>query len=164
MADEIIVSYDEYHDLVLEELARKIEAAGKKPDQIITALRGGSFAGIVLSYYWGIPFATIAVQSRDENGDQVAEEDVFISEHIVNTAPEYGRHPLLIDDLTDSGLTLRLTGQKVREKLEGQIDDLIIATIFAKTCSDFTPDFIAKKVEACPDGKYPWIRQPWERK
>jgi hypoxanthine phosphoribosyltransferase len=62
---------------------------------------------------------------------------------------------LLVDDLADSGVTLRA----VVERLRGMpsITELRSAVIWTKKVSSYTPDYYVELLETSP-----WIHQPFE--
>ena len=66
-----------------------------------------------------------------------------------------GRNVLLVDDLADTGITLRA----VVDRLRGMpsISELRAAVIWVKGVSSYTPDYY---VDALPTS--PWIHQPFE--
>ncbi|PAV11151.1 hypothetical protein ASJ81_11095 [Methanosarcina spelaei] len=66
-----------------------------------------------------------------------------------------GKKILIIDDVTDTGETLKLAVDYV---LSLNTTDVRTAVLQHKTCSAFTPDFYAQKIL-----KWRWIIYPWAR-
>ena len=66
-----------------------------------------------------------------------------------------GKKVLIVDDVTDTGETLKLAVDYV---LNLKPADVRTAVLQHKTCSAFTPDFYAQKII-----KWRWIIYPWAR-
>ena len=149
----LYVSWDEYH-LLIERLALKIDASGWQFDQILCLARGGMRPGDVLSRVFDKPLAIMATSSyRAEAGTIQGRLD--LAKYITLPRGELAGRVLLVDDLADSGITLRA----VVDRLRGmpQINELKSAVIWTKGVSSYTPDYY---VEMLPTS--PWIHQPFE--
>lgn len=146
-------SWSEYHDLC-EKLVAKVAKSGWQFDSLLCLARGGMRPGDIFSRVYGIPLAVLSTSSyRDEAGTVQGALD--ISRHITGCKELTGR-VLLVDDLCDSGETIR----EVRARLlEGhpKITELRVATIWVKACSVFHPDYCAMQFADSP-----WIHQPFE--
>ena len=149
----LYVSWDEYH-LLIERLALKIDASGWEFDQILCLARGGMRPGDVLSRVFDKPLAIMATSSyRAEAGTIQGRLDM--AKYITLPRGELAGRVLLVDDLSDSGITLRA----VVDRLRGMpaISELKSAVIWTKGVSSYTPDYY---VELLPTS--PWIHQPFE--
>ena len=149
----LYVSWDEYH-LLIERLALKVSASGWAFDQILCLARGGMRPGDVLSRVFDKPLAIMSTSSyRAEAGTIQGRLD--LAKYITMPKGELAGRVLLVDDLSDSGVTLRA----VVERLRGlpAIAELRSAVIWVKGVSNFTPDYY---VELLPSS--PWIHQPFE--
>ncbi|MBI3153927.1 MAG: phosphoribosyltransferase [Burkholderiales bacterium] len=149
----LYVSWDEYHRLI-EKLALKVAASGWDFDQILCLARGGMRPGDVLSRVFDKPLAIMATSSYRSDGGTI-QGRLDMAKYITLPRGEIGGRVLLVDDLADSGITLRA----VVERLRGMpsIRELRSAVIWVKGVSSFTPDYC---VETLPTS--PWIHQPFE--
>ena len=149
----LYVSWDEYH-LLIERLALKIDHSGWQFDQVLCLARGGMRPGDVLSRVFNKPLAIMATSSyRAEAGTIQGRLDM--AKYITLPRGELAGRVLLVDDLSDSGITLRA----VVDRLRGMpsISELRSAVIWTKGVSTYTPDYY---VELLPTS--PWIHQPFE--
>jgi len=149
----LYVSWDEYH-MLIERLALKVHNSGWDFDQILCLARGGMRPRDILSRVFDKPLAIMATSSyRAEAGTIQGRLDM--AKYITLPRGELGGRLLLVDDLADSGVTLRA----VVERLRGtpSITDLRSAVIWTKGVSAYVPDYV---VEMLPTS--PWIHQPFE--
>jgi hypoxanthine phosphoribosyltransferase len=149
----LYVSWDEYH-MLIERLALKVANSGWAFDQILCLARGGMRPGDVLSRVFDKPLAIMATSSyRADSGTIQGRLDM--AKYITLPKGELAGRVLLVDDLADSGVTLRA----VVERLRGMpaIEELRSAVIWVKGVSSYTPDYF---VETLPTS--PWIHQPFE--
>jgi uncharacterized protein len=147
------VGWDEYHRLI-ELLALAVHESGWKFDQILCLARGGMRPGDVLSRVFDKPLAIMATSSyRAEAGTIQGRLDM--AKYITLPRGELAGRVLLVDDLADSGITLRA----VVDRLRGMpsISELRSAVLWTKGVSTYTPDYY---VELLPTS--PWIHQPFE--
>ena len=150
----LYVSYDEYHNLI-EKLALKIHQSGWAFDTILCLARGGLRPGDMLSRIFDKPLAIMSTSSyRAEAGTVQGHLD--ISHFIATPRGEIAGRVLLVDDLADSGHTLKAVIAKLKNNYP-QITELRSAVLWTKGVSGFTPDF---SVEYLPTN--PWIHQPFE--
>jgi len=149
----LYVSWDEYHQLI-ERLALKVAASGWEFDQILCLARGGMRPGDVLSRVFDKPLAIMSTSSyRAESGTIQGRLDM--AKYITMPKGELAGRVLLVDDLADSGVTLKA----VVERLRGlpAIAELRTAVIWVKGVSSYKPEYY---VELLPSS--PWIHQPFE--
>ncbi len=149
----LYVSWDEYH-LLSERLALKVAHSGWAFDQILCLARGGMRPGDVLSRVFDKPLAIMSTSSyRAEAGTIQGRLD--LAKYITMPKGELAGRVLLVDDLADTGHTLRA----VVERLRGMpaIRELRAAVIWVKGVSTYVPDY---HVESLPTS--PWIHQPFE--
>jgi hypoxanthine phosphoribosyltransferase len=149
----LYVSWDEYH-MLIERLALKVHASGWEFDQILCLARGGMRPGDVLSRVFDKPLAIMSTSSyRAEAGTIQGRLDM--AKYITMPKGELAGRVLLVDDLADTGVTLRA----VVDRLRGMpaISELRAAVIWVKGVSSYTPDYY---VETLPTS--PWIHQPFE--
>ena len=149
----LYVSWDEYH-MLIERLALKIDASGWQFDQILCLARGGMRPGDVLSRVFDKPLGIMSTSSyRAEAGTIQGRLDM--AKYITLPKGELAGRVLLVDDLADSGVTLRAVVERLRSM--PAISELRSAVIWTKGVSSYTPDFY---VELLPSS--PWIHQPFE--
>ncbi len=149
----LYVSWDEYHRLI-EKLALKVAASGWEFDQILCLARGGMRPGDVLSRVFDKPLAIMATSSYRSDGGTI-QGRLDMAKYITLPKGEIGGRVLLVDDLADSGITLRAVVERLRAM--PSIRELRSAVIWAKGVSSFEPDYC---VETLPTS--PWIHQPFE--
>lgn len=149
----LYVSWDEYHRLI-ERLALKVANSGWAFDQILCLARGGMRPGDVMSRVFDKPLAIMSTSSyRAEEGTIQGRLDM--AKYITLPRGELAGRVLLVDDLADTGVTLRA----VVDRLRGMpaITELRTAVIWVKGVSTYVPEYF---VETLPTS--PWIHQPFE--
>ncbi len=149
----LYVSWDEYH-MLIERLALKVAHSGWQFDQILCLARGGMRPGDVLSRVFDKPLAIMATSSYRSDGGTI-QGRLDMAKYITLPRGELGGRVLLVDDLADSGITLRAVVDRLRE--QRAIDELRSAVIWVKAVSSYRPDYF---VELLPTS--PWIHQPFE--
>ncbi len=150
----LYVSYDEYHNLI-EKLAIKIHQSGWIFDTILCLARGGMRPGDILSRIFDKPLAIMSTSSyRAEAGTQQGVLD--IARYITTPKGEIAGKVLLVDDLADTGKTLKVVIEQLRGDYK-PITELRSAVIWTKAVSTFAADY---SVEFLPTN--PWIHQPFE--
>jgi uncharacterized protein len=150
----LYVSYDEYHNLI-EKLALKIHQSGWQFDTILCLARGGMRPGDILSRIFNKPLAIMSTSSY-RAGEGTVQGHLDIARFITTPKGEIAGKVLLVDDLADSGHTLKA----VVDLLKGNykpITELRTAVIWIKAVSVFDCDY---SVEHLPTN--PWIHQPFE--
>ena len=149
----LYVSWDEYH-MLIERLALKIASSGWEFDQILCLARGGMRPGDVLSRVFDKPLAIMSTSSYRADAGTI-QGRLDLAKYITMPKGELAGRVLLVDDLSDSGVTLRA----VVDRLRGMpgISELRSAVIWTKGVSTFQADY---SVESLPTN--PWIHQPFE--
>ena len=150
----LYVSYDEYHSLI-EKLAIRIHQSGWQFDIILCLARGGMRPGDILSRIFDKPLAIMSTSSyRADAGTVQGELD--IARFITTPKGEIAGKVLLVDDLADSGLTLKAVIGQLRSNYQ-RITELRSAVIWIKGASTFQPDYSIETLATNP-----WIHQPFE--
>ncbi len=147
------VSWDEYHALI-EKLALRIHQSGWEFDQILCLARGGSRPGDILSRIFSKPLAIMATSAYRDGASERGALD--IARTITMARGELQGNVLLVDDLADSGETLKAVGDRVRSGMPG-IREMRSAVLWVKGVSTVLPDYY---VDMLPSS--PWIHQPFE--
>jgi hypoxanthine phosphoribosyltransferase len=179
MIKDIHVCWEEYSHLI-EKLAVGVKGLikikgeygekGKGYDfnQIVCIAKGGLRIGDVFHRIFDRPknrvsLAILSAESYgvgDESGIKNQRGNVIFSRDLAKTTPDLGSHVLLVDDLTDSGTTLKRSVDWLNSYYGFHIEEVRTATLWHKRdISEFTSDYY---VEAVP-GKNPWIHQPVEK-
>lgn len=149
----LYVSWDEYHHLI-EKLALQVQDSGWEFDQILCLARGGLRPGDVLSRVFDKPLGIMSTSSyRAEGGTLQGRLDM--AQYITMPKGQLAGRVLLVDDLADSGVTLRAVVDRLRAM--PAIEELRSAVIWVKGVSSYTPEY---HVETLPTS--PWIHQPFE--
>jgi hypoxanthine phosphoribosyltransferase len=149
----LYVSWDEYHALI-EKLALKIHKSGWEFDHILCLARGGTRPGDILSRVFDRPLAIMSTSSYRENAGTL-QGRLDIASYITMPRGELEGRVLLVDDLADSGETLKAVGDRLRGGLK--ISEMRSAVLWVKGISTVLPDYY---VEMLPSS--PWIHQPFE--
>ena len=149
----LYVSWDEYHALI-EKLALKIHKSGWEFDHILCLARGGTRPGDILSRVFDRPLAIMSTSSYRENSGTL-QGRLDIASYITMPRGELEGRVLLVDDLADSGETLKAVGDRLRGGL--RISEMRSAVLWVKGISTVLPDYY---VEMLPSS--PWIHQPFE--
>lgn len=154
MAD-LHVSWDDYHQKI-EQLASQIYQSQWEFNQIVCLARGGLRVGDILSRIFHLPLAILATSSYRGPGKQ-SRSTLTFARDLTMTTPNLGSHILLVDDLVDSGESLKRTLLWLDRQYGFYIDEIRTAVLWYKACSIFQPDYY---VDYLSDN--PWIHQPFE--
>jgi hypoxanthine phosphoribosyltransferase len=129
--------------------------SGWEFDTILCLARGGMRPGDILSRIFNVPLAIMSTSSyRAEAGTIQGHLD--IARYITTPKGEIAGKVLLVDDLADSGHTLKAVIDTLKTHYN-PITELRSAVIWTKGVSTFIPDY---SVEFLPTN--PWIHQPFE--
>jgi hypoxanthine phosphoribosyltransferase len=145
----------EQYNRDLERLCLLVADSGWQFDQVLCLARGGLRPGDVFSRVFQLPMAILSTSSYRAAAGTV-QGDIQISEHIASTAGPLRGRILVVDDLADSGVTLRAVCQQVQRNFP-QVSEVRTAVVWRKACSAFTPDYCLHELENSP-----WIHQPFE--
>ena len=158
MAEKLIIKFDEYLDTV-EKLALTI-SENYKPTVLVGIMRGAAPIIDILSRILKLPTAYIVIQSYSGSGIENKQGELIFARDISSIASntDYER-VLLVDDLSDTGLTLNKSIEwlKQYEPVKNYIKEIKTACLWKKKSSSFTPDFCPVRLNSDP-----WIIQPTE--
>ena len=158
MADKLIISFDEYTKTV-EKLAVQIHK-GYKPTVLVGIMRGAAPIIDILSRILKLPIAYIVIQSYSGKGMEDKQGELMFAREISSLANEKDfERVLLIDDLSDTGLTLNKSIEWLKnyDPIKNNIKEIKTACLWKKKSSSFEPDYCPIKLEDDP-----WIVQPTE--
>ena len=158
MADKLIISFNEYTKIV-EKLALLIHK-NYKPTVLIGIMRGAAPIIDILSRILKLPIAYIVIQSYSGKGMEDKQGELMFAREISSLAnnEDFSR-VLLIDDLSDTGLTLNKSIEWLKSygPTKDYIKEVKTACLWKKKSSSFEPDFCPVKLDSDP-----WIVQPTE--
>ena len=158
MADKLIVSFEEYIKIV-EKLAIEIHN-NYKPTVLVGIMRGAAPIIDILSRILKLPIAYIVIQSYTGKGLEDQQGQLMFAREISSLAKEEDFEKiLLIDDLSDTGLTLNKSIEWLKnyDPIKNYIKEIKTACLWKKKSSKFIPDFCPIKLK-----EDPWIVQPTE--
>jgi len=146
--DYLFLSWGEVQRLS-EILADKVVESGFEPDLLVAVSRGGFDPARILSDQLGVR-RLASLQVVYYSGVNVRSEEPEVRYPL--NADVAGLRVLVVDDVADSGNSLRL----VREYVEGMgAGEVRVATLHLKPWSVYRPDYYAEEVSE-------WIIYPWE--
>ena len=158
MAEKLIINFDEYTKIV-EKLAIQIHQ-NYKPTVLVGIMRGAAPILDILSRILKLPIAYIVIQSYSGEGTEDKQGQLMFAREISSLAEskDYNK-VLLVDDLSDTGLTLNKSIEWLRNyaPTKNYIKDVKTACLWKKKSSTFEPDFCPVKLDSDP-----WIVQPTE--
>ena len=158
MADKLIISFQEYTKIV-EKLAMLIHNS-YKPTVLVGIMRGAAPIIDILSRILKLPIAYIVIQSYSGKGIEDNQGQLMFAREISSLANEKDfNRVLLIDDLSDTGLTLNKSIEWLRSygPTKNYIKEVKTACLWKKKSSSFEPDFCPIRLDSDP-----WIVQPTE--
>ena len=158
MAEKLIISFDEYTQIV-EKLAIQIHEK-YKPTVLVGIMRGAAPIIDILSRILKLPIAYIVIQSYSGKGLEDQQGQLMFAREISSLANNKDFNKvLLIDDLSDTGLTLNksIDWLKKYEPVKNYIKVIKTACLWKKKSSKFNPDYCPVMLDSDP-----WIVQPTE--
>ena len=158
MAEKLIITFDQYTKIV-EKLAIEINN-NYKPTVLVGIMRGAAPILDILSRILKLPIAYIVIQSYSGKGMEDKQGQLMFAREISSLAENKDFNKvLLVDDLSDTGVTLNksIDWLKKYPPLQGNINEIRTAVLWKKKVSTFEPDYCAQKLDSNP-----WIVQPFE--
>ncbi|HAX87556.1 MAG TPA: phosphoribosyltransferase [Cyanobacteria bacterium UBA11370] len=152
---DLYISWSDYHQKI-EQLAVKIYQSHWDFNQIVCIAKGGLRVGDILCRIYDQPLAILSASSYGGLGNRVRGAIAF-SQHLSMTSEILGSRVLLVDDLVDSGISLRESIHWLECHYGNEIEEIRTAVLWYKSCSVMVPNYY---VDYLPDN--PWIHQPFE--
>lgn len=153
---DFFVSWESYHDDI-EKLALKLHESSWEFNQIVCLAKGGLRVGDILCRIFDVPLAILSTASYG-GPDNRMRGDITFSRDLSMTTANLGSRVLLVDDLVDSGQSLKRSIHWLESKYGFYIDELYTAVLWCKGCSEIRPDYYVTYLE-----DNPWIHQPFEK-
>src|SRR6266705_658111 len=142
-------TWDETYHMLLK-LARRIRNSGFSPEVIVGVSRGGwPPARIMSDLLENQNLANMKVVFYQDIG--VRNRRPVITQPV--TSRVKGKRILVVDDVSDTGLSLRVVNRHLRDKGASSVK---VCTLYLKPASVFIPHFYARKTTK-------WVIFPWER-
>ncbi|RPG94836.1 MAG: phosphoribosyltransferase [Candidatus Pelagibacter sp. TMED286] len=158
MAEKLIISFAEYNKIV-EKLAITIHQS-YKPTVLVGIMRGAAPIIDILSRVLKLPIAYIVIQSYSGKGMEDKQGELMFARELSSLANDKDFNKvLLIDDLSDTGLTLNKSIEWLKNygPTKDFIKEVKTACLWKKKSSSFEPDFCPVRLDSDP-----WIVQPTE--
>jgi hypoxanthine phosphoribosyltransferase len=148
--DYEVPTWNQIYEMLLCQ-AQKIKTQNYKPDLIVAIARGGAVPARILSDLLETPNLSFMQIEFYINISQTLQEPILKQTLTTNVA---GKKILLIDDISDTGKSLKLA--KTHLQHQGAIE-IKTATLYEKPQSITTPDFYEKQTNN-------WVVFPWDIK
>lgn len=158
MEKKLIINFEKYLETV-EKLALDINKEFK-PTVLVGIMRGAAPIIDILSRIFKLPTAYIVIQSYSGKGMEDQQGELVFARDISSIAREEDfERVLIVDDLSDTGLTLNksIDWLKKYPPVKKYIKEIKTACLWKKKSSKFNPDFCPVKLDSDP-----WIVQPTE--
>ena len=158
MSKKMIVGWEEYKKIV-EKLAIEVHKS-YRPTVLIGIMRGAAPIIDILSRILKLPIAYIVIQSYSGKGMEDQQGQLMFAREISSLAENKDFNKvLLIDDLSDTGLTLNKSIEWLKNygPTKDFIKEVKTACLWKKKSSKFEPDFCSVRLNSDP-----WIVQPTE--
>lgn len=153
---DLHISWPEYHRKI-ETLAISIDRSGWDFETIVAIAKGGLRVGDLLCRLFCKPLAILSAASYGGKDNRIRGK-ITISKHLAMTRDRLGERVLLIDDLVDSGVSLREATNWLMTRYCDEIREIRTGVIWYKGRSQIKPDYY---VDYLADN--PWIYQPFEK-
>ncbi len=145
----LVYSWEDVYRMCVD-LARKIRDSGFRPDAIVAIARGGWVPARIIA---DVLFVKELYSVKAEHWGIVATETGKAKITHPLTADVRGKSVLVVDDVADTGETVKIVADHV---LERGAKDVRTAVIDFKHTSRYVPDYYAREMK-----EWMWIVYPW---
>lgn len=152
---DLYISWSDYHRDI-EQLALMVHRSDWPFNQIVCLAKGGLRIGDVLCRLSNQPLAILSTASYGGEGNR-SRGSITFSKDLSMTSANLGSRVLLVDDLVDSGESLKRSISWLKHRYGFYIDEIRTAVLWHKDCSVITPDYAVHYLD-----DNPWIHQPFE--
>jgi len=139
-------------DIMTNQIALEIRTGGEPYTHILGVSRGGLSPAVRLSHILNLPLAITNYSSPDGNGHG---SEKFFWQDDRHIPINQGSRVLVVDDIADTGFTLRDIGNV----LEVHCDLVHYAVLIYRQGGVIYPHYIGREINA----NDPWVTFPWER-
>ncbi len=144
------VTWDEIERLV-DSISREVEESGFQPHVVVGIIRGGMIPARLIADRLNVD--TIAtMELKLYKGVGLRGERPYIRQPL--TLELVGKRVLIVDDVSDTGLTLQHAVQAVNLYMPSEVRT---ATLYIKPWTDYRPDYHGPETDR-------WIVFPWEKR
>lgn len=150
---DLYISWTEYHQKI-EQLAIKIYQSGWKGDRIVCLAKGGLRVGDILCRIFKQPLAILFSASYKGK----TRSEIVFSQNLSMIESTLTGKVLLVDDLVDSGVSLKEAIIWLQNRYGNEITEIKTAVIWYKASSVIVPNYY---IDYLQDN--PWIHQPFEK-
>jgi hypoxanthine phosphoribosyltransferase len=133
-----------------DKIIQDITSNGIKYDYVVGIVRGGAVPAVYISHHLDVPMKTVSWSTF--HSDQCKESALDIADDIITD----GKKVLLIDDILDSGRTMKELFDDWRVKPE-QVD---VAVLIYNTAQPIVPKFHGRTIDRNTDPS--WVNFWWE--
>ena len=158
MTNKLIINFEEYTKII-EKLSIEIHNQ-YKPTVLVGIMRGAAPIIDILSRILKLPIAYIVIQCYSGEKLEDKQGELMFARELSSLAKNKDfERVLLIDDLSDTGLTLNKSIEWLKnyKPIKNYIKEIKTACLWKKKSSKFKPDFCVVKLDSDP-----WIVQPTE--
>lgn len=136
----------------VNKIARQMVNQQLTPDIVVGVLRGGVIPAVYLSHWFSCPMMAIEWSTRDNAVGQSIDDKIIQDVKMNKTV-------LIVDDICDSGLTLRQIYDYINERAYPEM--LKSAVLHYNIGQDvFEPDFYHLEINKVEDPR--WVVYEWE--
>ncbi|MFX1474788.1 MAG: phosphoribosyltransferase [Promethearchaeota archaeon] len=148
MATEFeVLHWDQCHELCFR-IYQKVVESGYTPDVIIGLARGGWIPARILSDFFSKDLSTLRVEFY--HGIEERDGAPRLTQPLA--AYKAWRQPLVVDDIVDTGKSLKLALEHLKSL---GFEEIRSACLHVKPQAETVPDFYMKETDA-------WVVYPWE--
>jgi hypoxanthine phosphoribosyltransferase len=145
-----ITTWDYIYGLC-REVSQQVTAAEFEPDIVVALARGGWFGGRCLCDFLGLDdLASLKMEHYVGTGQKAGEPQV---RYPMPEGSVDGKDVLIIDDIADTGGSIRRAHEYVNERDPGEVRT---GTLQLLGTSEFEPDFVGEQLE-----EWTWVVYPW---
>ncbi|MFC6961280.1 phosphoribosyltransferase [Halocatena marina] len=133
------------------DVSQQVTTADFEPDVIVALARGGWFAGRCLCDFLGLDdLASLKMEHYVGTAQKTGEPQV---RYPMPEGSVDGKDVLIIDDIADTGGSIRRAHEYVTERDPGEVRT---GTLQLLGTSEFEPDFVGERLE-----EWAWVIYPW---
>ena len=137
---DLHISWDQYHKKT-EQLAVQVHNDDWDFNQVVCIAKGGMRVGDLIARIFDVPLAILSVESYRGDGVKNKRGAITFSRDLAKTSPNIGSKVLLVDDLSDSGITLKKSIDWLQHFYGFYLDEPIrTAVLYHKAVSSFVPE------------------------